>query len=60
MIGKDQAVTRAAADLLSRYGEDAGVIAMMKSAEAAADSDLELSDFWLEVGAACEAPLPRH
>lgn len=60
MSGRDQAVTRAAADLLSRYGQDAGVIAMIKSAEAGADNDLELSDFWLEVGAACEAPLPRH
>jgi hypothetical protein len=54
-IGQSQ-VAQGALELQTRYGDDAPVIAMMKSAEAAAGGDLETSDFWLSVAATCDAP----
>jgi hypothetical protein len=56
----DRAIATAATELISRYGEDARVIAVMKSAEAAAINDLEQSDFWVAVCDACEAAGTRH
>jgi hypothetical protein len=53
----DRAIAIAAQQLLAQYGEDAGIIAIMKAAEAAATNDLAASDFWQAVAQASESPL---
>jgi hypothetical protein len=41
--------------LVAQYGEDGAIIAIMRAAEAAAQGDIEMADYWEAVAAAIEA-----
>ena len=48
------AITHAARLLMTQYGDDGAIIAVMRAAEAAAAGDAELADHWEGVSVAIE------
>lgn len=59
MAMAEAALITASQALLTQYGDDAAIIAMMRAAEEAAKGDLEASDFWASVAETLERGLVR-